>query len=276
MSPEEDKRTKDSILAEEAATIFHNDLARQGYHNESQDRQTAVLDVFERQVVPREHLIEELMEKDKKADLVGKFGVFSRTALEARLMWIAEKYLQIGEGEGTLVLIADVDDLKKLNGTAVDKAHGHEIGDAALCAAAEALVENTRMGDTVARIGGDEFAVICKVGSPELAKGIAEGTVLEGIGVRSRGLIERVRQGLEEKRQRLQTEYGTDWPEDGEKKKPGQLSMGWSYVPADQLGKLYQQYKKNNEVGKNIKGDFVSMVVKEADGNMFKDKRSQG
>ncbi len=54
----------------------------------------------------------------------------------------------------TLVL-ADVDDLKRLN-----DAHGHEAGNAALRRVAEALRDKTPSGDVVARIGGDEFAIL--------------------------------------------------------------------------------------------------------------------
>lgn len=51
--------------------------------------------------------------------------------------------------------VIDVDRFKKLNDT-----HGHERGDAALQLLANALQSCTRSGDIVARVGGDEFAVI--------------------------------------------------------------------------------------------------------------------
>lgn len=49
----------------------------------------------------------------------------------------------------------DVDDFKKLN----DK-EGHKTGDEALCLIARTLVRNLRNVDLVARIGGDEFAIL--------------------------------------------------------------------------------------------------------------------
>lgn len=274
MTPEQYTLTKDPVLAEEAATLFHTETARKNWHNDSKDVQTAVLDVFERQVVPRDQENEELraeLEDGKKADLVGGFGVYSRKSLEVRLKKIAKDNLQNEGNEGTLVLIGDLDSLKLLNETAKNVESGHAIGDAGLCAVAEVLVENTRHGDIVARIGGDEFAVICKVGSYELAKGIAEGAS----GGSERGLIERIKHGIEERRLKLKEQYGADWPDDSEKKKPGQLSMGWSFLSGEELAHLYIQYERNHEKGVNINGDFVSMVAKEADNNMFQDKRSK-
>lgn len=53
------------------------------------------------------------------------------------------------------VVFVDLDDFKKLNDD-----RGHDAGDAALRAAAAALARTLRTTDTVARIGGDEFAII--------------------------------------------------------------------------------------------------------------------
>ncbi len=56
--------------------------------------------------------------------------------------------------ESALVLI-DVDHFKEINDTL-----GHDAGDSALCAVAEAIRGSFRSQDYVFRIGGDEFAVI--------------------------------------------------------------------------------------------------------------------
>ena len=63
----------------------------------------------------------------------------------------------------TLVL-ADMDDLKRVN-----DAHGHEAGNAALRRVAEALRESTARGDCLARIGGDEFAILTSVALEQTA-----------------------------------------------------------------------------------------------------------
>jgi diguanylate cyclase (GGDEF)-like protein len=67
-------------------------------------------------------------------------------------------------GHGAGVLMADLDNLKIINDTL-----GHDAGDALLVRAARALGSVVRHGDAVARIGGDEFAVLAiGVGQAEL------------------------------------------------------------------------------------------------------------
>ena len=55
----------------------------------------------------------------------------------------------------SLVLL-DLDYFKKVNDT-----HGHAVGDAVLAAVGRRLVSAVRPADLVARIGGDEFVVLC-------------------------------------------------------------------------------------------------------------------
>lgn len=58
-------------------------------------------------------------------------------------------------GRVATVVIFDVDRFKGINDE-----HGHEIGDLALIAVAQAIKSSIRASDFAARIGGDEFAVI--------------------------------------------------------------------------------------------------------------------
>lgn len=58
-------------------------------------------------------------------------------------------------GQGLLLVFADLDGLKEINDT-----FGHQEGDLALIKAADVIKGTFRGSDIVARIGGDEFAVL--------------------------------------------------------------------------------------------------------------------
>ena len=63
------------------------------------------------------------------------------------------------------IIIADVDDLKKTNDY-----FGHAVGDVLLYRTAQALISSFRVEDVVARIGGDEFAILLPKTNEETAK----------------------------------------------------------------------------------------------------------
>lgn len=58
-------------------------------------------------------------------------------------------------GDQTALLFLDVDGLKQVNDQ-----HGHQAGDLLLTSLATILTDNIRVSDMVARIGGDEFAIL--------------------------------------------------------------------------------------------------------------------
>ena len=67
------------------------------------------------------------------------------------------------------VLFVDVNGLKAIN-----DCHGHQSGDAVLLHVARVLKSSLRAGDTVARIGGDEFGLILDHLDEASAKGKAD------------------------------------------------------------------------------------------------------
>ena len=72
--------------------------------------------------------------------------------------------------EKVAVLFLDLDDFKKINDTL-----GHETGDKLLIESAERLLSVIRTGDTVGRLGGDEFIILLGgLSSSEEAQPIAE------------------------------------------------------------------------------------------------------
>ena len=81
-------------------------------------------------------------------------GLLNRgAALEALELDLASVRRTQGEQVLTLFFI-DLDDLKSINDTI-----GHDGGDAAIVAVADALRATTRASDVAARFGGDEFLV---------------------------------------------------------------------------------------------------------------------
>jgi diguanylate cyclase (GGDEF)-like protein len=94
-------------------------------------------------------------------------GLANRRHFELTLASEVERVARAGEP--ALVLMIDIDHFKKVN-----DAHGHPAGDAVLKAVAQALHECIRPMDTVARFGGEEFAMILPNCAPPFAEAVAE------------------------------------------------------------------------------------------------------
>jgi len=73
----------------------------------------------------------------------------------------------------TAVFAIDIDGFKAINDT-----YGHQAGDRALVALAQALSTALRAQDELYRIGGDEFAAIVEVQRSDEALGVAERLVV--------------------------------------------------------------------------------------------------
>lgn len=72
-------------------------------------------------------------------------------------------------GHRGLLVYLDLDGFKILNDT-----HGHHVGDAILCAVTRRLGDRVRSGDTIARIGGDEFVLLLHGCGDDEAPAIAQ------------------------------------------------------------------------------------------------------
>ena len=80
-------------------------------------------------------------------------GLANRRLLQDRIDHALAKAQRDGAEVGVLLL--DLDNFKNVNDS-----HGHELGDTLIVSVGERLQRAVRAGDTVARIGGDEFVVL--------------------------------------------------------------------------------------------------------------------
>lgn len=121
------------------------------------------------------------MELARQAKIDAVTGCLNSRGFHARLQEEVDRAVRYG---GALsLLIVDVDLFKSFNDT-----YGHSSGDAVLAAIGEGLRSASRQSDVVARIGGDEFAVIVPSTPLERAEEAAQRLRLElrhrpGVGV---------------------------------------------------------------------------------------------
>jgi diguanylate cyclase (GGDEF)-like protein len=80
-------------------------------------------------------------------------GLANRRSFELALAREIDRVARVGEP--ALLLVLDIDHFKQVNDT-----HGHASGDLVLRAVAKALLECVRPMDMVARVGGEEFAIV--------------------------------------------------------------------------------------------------------------------
>lgn len=97
----------------------------------------------------------------------GLTGMQNRRYFDDALKEYLEEFRRVGKPVGLMIL--DLDHFKQVNDT-----HGHDVGDEVLRAVANCLKDLTRYHDVVARLGGEEFAVVTPNMDAELLARFAE------------------------------------------------------------------------------------------------------
>lgn len=132
-------------------------------------RQSKALQELEAQVVERERAEEKLHHETTHDPLT---GLASRAHFTARLQWALE-FGRDFEAFQVAVLFVDLDRFKFVN-----DGLGLSVGDKFLSLVAQRLRDNLRSVDAMARVGGDEFAILL-AGIPEGDVGTVAEHVLE-------------------------------------------------------------------------------------------------
>lgn len=128
------------------------DLVRHGVQDFLRKGDTSVQRVHEvLQLAMERQRQERVLRQQASCDVLT--GVLNRSSLRAQLIK-AISHAKRGRTLGAVMLL-DVDDFKTIN----DR-HGHDAGDTVLKEIASRLAAVVRVGDSVGRIGGDEFVVV--------------------------------------------------------------------------------------------------------------------
>ncbi len=105
-----------------------------------------------RDITERKKAEEELLRRATHDTLT---GLPNRALIRERLGYALDRSLR--NGLSVALLFVDLDGFKLVNDT-----YGHAAGDALLKSVAERILDQVRPGDTVARLSGDEFVVLCE------------------------------------------------------------------------------------------------------------------
>lgn len=116
-------------------------------------------------VTERKRLEEDMVWRSTHDELT---GLPNRVLIQERISNALQRSQR--QNSSIALLFIDLDGFKLVNDT-----HGHEAGDALLKVLSARLIAHVRPGDTVARLAGDEFVILCdQIDQPTTASALAD------------------------------------------------------------------------------------------------------
>jgi two-component system cell cycle response regulator len=138
-----------TFLDEELTALHAVQKGAQDYLLKTQDESKLLLRII-RCAIERQRVKQELLQLSFTDELTGLHNRRGFSVLMEQQMKFARR-----SKKGFLLIMMDMDDFKQINDV-----HGHIQGDNAITQAADILRKTFRQSDVIARIGGDEFAVL--------------------------------------------------------------------------------------------------------------------
>lgn len=137
------------------------DLARQFNRlrmelNDANERLQLKIDLADSKLLAtNQKLLQQSLELQQLSITDSLTGLYNRRHFDITAE--SEIALSLRHGENNSLLLIDIDFFKKINDV-----YGHDVGDMVLRDVAKVLRQHTRKSDVVCRIGGEEFAILCK------------------------------------------------------------------------------------------------------------------
>ena len=136
--------------------------------NDANKKLRSKVEVADRKLLESNAQLKQINEEFKLLSITDPLtGLFNRRHFDE--LMTTEINLSNRHGDDNSILLLDIDFFKGINDT-----YGHFVGDAVLKNLTSTLLENLRQTDAVCRIGGEEFAVLCKRADAKAAMEIAE------------------------------------------------------------------------------------------------------
>jgi diguanylate cyclase (GGDEF)-like protein len=143
-----------------------NELSQQ--LNEANLKLQSKVEAADRRLLETNQQLKQLNDEFKLLSITDPLtGLYNRRHFDELME--TEVGLSNRHGDPNSILLIDIDHFKAINDT-----YGHYVGDAVLKAMTSTLQANLRRTDAICRIGGEEFAVLCKRADADGAMEIAE------------------------------------------------------------------------------------------------------